>query len=122
MFFQSMLKQLYTRESLRSTDDGFRFELKNRLLAAKLTGVRRVAVDGHDVSLAGAELVTGDGRALTPDEVSAATPVEFDLGETFEVRIRGERLEVGKHEIVVEFDAVPFGGLKLEVEDVIAGA
>ena len=120
MFFKSMLKQLYTRESLRATDDGFAFELKNRLLAAKLVGVRRVAVDGRDVPLDGAQLVTGDGRVLGPDDVSADRPVDFDLGDTFDVRLRSERLAPGPHAILIEFDAQPFGTLTLDVEDTLA--
>ena len=120
MFFKSMLKQLYTRESLRATDDGFAFQLKNRLLAAKLVGVRRVAVDGRDVPLDGAQLVTGDGRVFGTGDVSADSPLEFDLGDTFDVRLRGERLAPGPHAILIEFDAQPFGALTLDVEDTLA--
>ena len=74
MFFKSMLKQLYTNGSLANTDDGFRFELKNRLMPAKLQRVRRVAVDGREVSLDGAMVATDDGRVLRPEDVSAASP------------------------------------------------
>ena len=121
MFFQSMLKKLYTIGSLQATDDGFRFQLKNRLLPAKLLGVRRVAVDGRDVPLDGAELVTGDGRVLRPSDVSPATPLEFDLGETFDVRLRGAPLAPGPHAIAIEFSSEPFGPLALDVEDTLAG-
>lgn len=120
MFFKSMLKQLYTRESLRSTDDGFAFQLKNRLLAAKLVSVRRVAVDGRDVPLDGAQLVTGDGRVLGTADVTAERPLDFDLGDTFDVRLRAEQLAPGPHAIVIEFEAQPFGALTLDVEDTLA--
>jgi len=121
MFFQSMLKQLYTRGSLRPTDDGFRFELKNRLLAAKLLGVRRLAVDGLELSLDGAELVTGDGRVVRSHDVSADTPLDFDLGDTFDVRLKAPPLAPGPHAIAIEFHASPFGALALDVEDTLAG-
>jgi hydroxymethylglutaryl-CoA reductase (NADPH) len=120
LFFKSALKQLYTRNSLRNTEDGFRFELKNRLLDAKLTGVRRIAVDGRDLSLDGAHLVLPDGRTVTPGEVSAASPLEFELGDVFDVRLRAGPLAPGAHAIEIAFDAQPFGALTLDVEDVIA--
>jgi hydroxymethylglutaryl-CoA reductase (NADPH) len=119
LIFKAALKQLYTRNSLRNTDDGFRFELKNRLMDAKLTGVRRVAVDGRDVALDGAHLVLPDGRAVTPDEVSAAAPLEFELGDVFDVRLRADRLAPGAHAIEIAFDSQPFGALTLDVEDVV---
>jgi hydroxymethylglutaryl-CoA reductase (NADPH) len=117
--FKSVLKQLYTNGSLRNTEDGFRFELKNRLMDAKLAGVRRVSVDGRDVSLEGSYLVTGDGRRVEPREVSAASPLPFELSDTFDVRLLGAPLSAGEHAIAIEFEAQPFGTLTLEVEDTI---
>lgn len=122
MFFKSVLKQLYTNGSLRNTEDGFRFELKNRLMDARLLGVRRVTVDGRDVPLDGSRLVTGDGRTVGPEDVSRETPLEFELRDTFEVRLRGAPLAPGAHAIAIEFDSEPFGALTLEVEDTVPAA
>ncbi|MDF1503742.1 hypothetical protein [Roseisolibacter sp. H3M3-2] len=120
-FFSGFLKQLYTDGSLANTDDGFRFELKNRLMPAALHGVRRVAVDGRELPLAGATIAADDGRVLRPDAVSAEAPAEFALGDRFEVRIPGERLAPGPHALTIEFDAHPVGRLTLDVEDTVAG-
>jgi len=120
MFFKSVLKQLYTNGSLRNTEDGFRFELKNRLMDAKLLGVKRVAIDGRDVALDGSYLVTADGRTVRPHEVSREAPLEFGLRATFEVRVPGAPLAAGEHSIAIEFDSQPFGALTLEVEDTLA--
>jgi hydroxymethylglutaryl-CoA reductase (NADPH) len=120
--FKTVLKQLYTNGSLRNTDEGFRFELKNRLLDARLTGVRAVRIDGRDVPLDGAHLVTADGRVVTPNEVSSAAPLRFDLGDTFDVRLRGAPLSPGPHAIAIAFDAEPFGALTLDIEDSLAAA
>lgn len=119
---KGILKQLYTDGSLRNTDDGFRFQLKNRLMDAKLAGVRRVSVGGREVSLAGARLVTGEGRTVGPEEVSTDTPLPFELGDTFDVQLKGEPLAPGTHAIEIEFVTEPFGALTLEVEDTIAAA
>jgi hydroxymethylglutaryl-CoA reductase (NADPH) len=117
---KTILKNLYTFGSLRNTDDGFGFSLKNRLIDARLVGVRRVAVGGRDVSLDGARLVLDDGRVVTSAEVSAASPVPFEVGDAFEVRLRGAPLAPGAHAIVIEFDAEPVGALTLDVEDTLS--
>ena len=122
MFFKSMLKQLYTNGSLANTDDGFRFELRNRLMPARLHGVRRVAVDGREVALDGAVVTADDGRVLRPEDVSAETPADFAVGDRFEVRLRGAPLAPGPHALEIEFDAQPVGRLTLEVEDTVVGS
>lgn len=120
-FFSGMLKQLYTNGSLANTEDGFRFELKNRLLAAKLHGVHRVAVDGRDVPLAGSRIVCDDGRVFGHADVTPATPAEFALGDRFEVRMLGAPLAPGEHALTIEFEATPVGRTVLEVRDEVAG-
>lgn len=116
----AILKNLYTNGSLTNTEDGFQFELKNRLIPAKLLGVRRVAVDGREVSLDGSIIQADDGRVLTPNDVSADTPADFDLGDRFEVRLRGAPLTPGTHALEIEFEAQPVGRLTLSVDDTIA--
>ena len=117
---KAILKNLYTFGSLRNTDDGFRFALKNRLLDARLIGVRRVSVGGREVSLDGARLVMDDGREVTPEMVSPDAPLPFEVGDAFEVRLRGGPLAPGAHAIVIEFDAEPVGALTLDVEDTLS--
>ena len=117
---KTFLKQIYTNGSLANTDDGVRFELKNRLLDAKLTGVRRVSIGDRDVPLDGATLVLEDGRVLAPPDISPNAPVPFDLGDVFVIRLRTERLPPGAHPIAIEFDSEPFGTLTIEVEDAVA--
>ena len=117
---KTILKNLYTNGSLANTDGGFRFELKNRLIPAKLAGVRRVTVDGRDVSLDGSTILADDGRVLRPEDVSADAPADFDVGDRFVVHLRGEPLAAGTHALEIEFDAQPVGRLTLDVDDTIA--
>ncbi len=49
----------------------------------------------------------------------AAAPIDFPLRRTMEVVAAVESLPVGKHEIELHFEAVPFGKLKLKVDDSI---
>jgi hydroxymethylglutaryl-CoA reductase (NADPH) len=114
-----LLKQLYTFGSLKNTDDGVRFSIKNRLSDAQISGVRAVAIGGRQIPLRDVELDFGDGRLMRPDEITAASPLAFALRSTFDVRARTAALAPGKYPIEVQFDAKPFGKLTLEVEDSI---
>ncbi|HZF67814.1 MAG TPA: hydroxymethylglutaryl-CoA reductase [Gemmatirosa sp.] len=119
MFVPSLLlKQLYTFGSLRNTDGGVSFSMKNRLSDAQVTGVRSVRVGGRDIPLGAIRIVHGE-RSLTLGELSAR-PLEFPLRATLDIVADVEPLPSGKHPVEIVFDSRPFGKLKLEVEDAIA--
>ena len=44
-----LLKQLHTNGSLRNTDDGVQFSVKNRLSDATFTGLTGLKFDGYEV-------------------------------------------------------------------------
>lgn len=115
-----LLKQLYTFSSLKNTEEGVRFSIKNRLSDAALTGLLGVRLNHQDIPLAQVRLVLDDGTVLTPEQVSTAHPVSFPLRRTLEVVVAVEALPVGKHEVEVHFDSKPFGKLNLKVEDAIS--
>jgi hydroxymethylglutaryl-CoA reductase (NADPH) len=114
-----LLKQLYTFGSLRNTDEGVRFSIKNRLSDAQLTGVRRVAIGGRTVPLDRVRIELRAGRVVGPADISDRTPIAFALRDTLDIVADGEPLPPGKHPIEIEFDSRPFGKLTLDVEDSI---
>ena len=115
------LKQLYTNGSLANATDGVTFELKNRLLDAKLVAVRRIAIDGREVPLDAATLALEDGRVLSQADVAAAAPLTFDIGDVYVVRLAIPPLATGTHALEIEFESQPFGTLTIEADDRIAG-
>lgn len=112
-----LLQRLYTIGSLRNTDTGTQFVLKNRLSDAEVTSLRRIAIDGGPVALEQVRLRLSDQRILTPSQVDAAHPLSFPLRSTVTVHAAMAGLRNGKHEIEVVFEARPFGDLHLKVED-----
>lgn len=115
------LKQLYTNGSLANEQDGVTFELKNRLIDAKLVAVRRIAIDDQDIALDVATLALEDGRVLSQADVAAAAPLPFDVGDVYVVRLAIPPLPAGAHAIAIEFDSQPFGTLTIEADDTIDG-
>ncbi|GAB4425410.1 MAG: hydroxymethylglutaryl-CoA reductase [Bacteroidia bacterium] len=111
-----LLKQLYTFGSLKNTDGGVRFSLKNRLSDATLTGIHRVCIGDHEVAMADLTIVLSDGRRISPDAVTAQTPIDFPLKDILDIEASMPNLPEGKYKIEVGFEAKPFGKLNLKVE------
>lgn len=114
-----LLQRLYTVGSLKNTDTGAQFALKNRLSDAEVTALRAVAIDGGSVALDHVRLGLSDQRILTPSQVDAAHPLPFPLRSTVTVHAAVPGLRTGRHRIEVLFEARPFGQLHLKVEDAI---
>ncbi len=114
-----LLKQLYTFGSLRNTDRGVEFSIKNRLDDATITGLQSLSFDGKEVPRDKITIELDDGRVLTPDDLEQ-TPIQFPLRRTLDVIADIDPLDVGKHKIELRFSTKPFGKLKLKVEGAIA--
>jgi len=112
-----LLRQLYTNNSLKNTNDGVQFSLKNRLSDAEIGELTGIKIDGREIALDKISVDLGDGNF-----VSAATvkDISFPLRKTLNVKADIGNLEHGKYKIGIAFKAKPFGNLKFEVEDAIA--
>ncbi len=115
----ALLKRLYTIGSLKNTNVGAQFALKNRLIDAELIAVASMAIDGCPVELDHIRLSLEDGRIIRPDEVNSEHPVPFPLRSTVTVTAATCDLPEAQHQIEIAFEARPFGKLKLNVEDSI---
>jgi hydroxymethylglutaryl-CoA reductase (NADPH) len=114
-----LLRQLYTFGSLKNTDRGVQFTIKNRLSDAEVTELQRIAIDGQIVPLDAITLDLGGGATLAPAQI-AGHPIAFPLRKTLTVLAARSSLPLGKHKIEIAFKTRPFGALKFEVEDSIA--
>lgn len=86
MFFNKLipghiLSNLYTRGSLRATEQGFRFSLKNRLINASISKVLGASVNGKSIDLTKVKLVQGEQAPFAPDSISEQQPLSFPLGK-----------------------------------------
>lgn len=114
-----LLKQLYTFGSLRNTEGGVRFSMKNRLADAQLTGLSGLRIDGTEIPLHDVE-VHVDDDVVQSHQISQSAPVAFPLRQTLALVARIAPLSTGKHDVEIAFDSRPFGKLKFTVQDSIA--
>ncbi len=110
-----LLKQLYTSDSLKNTEDGVRISLKNRLSDATLTALLGIRFDGSEVPRDSIVIDLGEGRLLRPEDVGQQ-PIDFPLRRSLDILSRIDPLAEGLHKIEVDFEAQPFGALMLKVE------
>lgn len=111
-----LLKQLYTFGSLKNTETGLRFGLKNRLSDATITGVSALKIANVERDMSQVSIHLSDGTTLSPQEVTSHTPINFPLKDTLDILVNMDALPEGKHKIELHFEAKPFGKLKLKVE------
>jgi hydroxymethylglutaryl-CoA reductase (NADPH) len=116
---KSVLGKLYNRTSLRNTEGGVRFSVKNRLAPAGLRQISEVAIDGRDIPGDRITVACENRSAFPIGSVSAENPIEFPLGSLLNFFLETEPLQEGAHEIRVVFDAPPYGPLRLEVQDTL---
>lgn len=115
-----LLKQLYTFNSLKNTDDGVCFSIKNRLNDAQLISINSVKIDGNQVPPDSIAVDFGDGDWLSPEQIHAQSPIEFPLRKILDIKLGIGPLSTGKHKLEVNFESKPFGKLMLKVDDAIS--
>ena len=116
---EKVLKRLYTYGSLTNTDDGVRFEVKNRLQDAEFGGLERLEINGDEVLRSDVTLETSEGETYELDAVDEDNALGFPVGRTVYVTVAGLELPTGDHGIEIDFVAHPFGSLSLSVTDTI---
>lgn len=111
-----ILRQLYTYNSLKNTDSGIRFSIKNRLMDAKIVGFHGIKVNGSSVAPSNITLDFGD-RQLNPENITVQNSVDFPLRKVVDIHVEGETLKSGKHELEISFQSETHGKMSFTVED-----
>jgi len=114
----SFVNRLYTVGSLRNSQAGPAYRVKNRLFDATLTSVTRIAIDGTPCDLSTTEFVVAGVPRLV-GSISVDEPLPFSLRTELDVRVQGPPLAEGPHTIATEFVCEPFGALEFEAVDYI---
>ncbi len=114
-----VLRRLYTFGSLRNTDGGVRFSIKNRLSDVTIHRIWKIRIDDREVNLSQCRIEFEDGRTLRLSEILPEQPLPFPLGKVLHIACRTEPLEIGKHKLFFEIETQQFGTLNFDVEDAI---
>ncbi|NNE98292.1 MAG: hydroxymethylglutaryl-CoA reductase [Pyrinomonadaceae bacterium] len=115
-----LLRQLYTYNSLKNTESGVKFSIKNRLTDVKFSKLKSVKINGKEIPREKITFDFGNGETLAASAVTEDNPIDFPLRKVIDVHCETENLDHGKHKIKIAVKAKGYGSLKFEVEDSIA--
>ena len=116
-----LLRRLYVKQSLANTEDGFQFELMNRLGSGYSHKVLPLTVDGAEIPIDSAEFDL-EGKPARFDQVTEQSTLTLAMNKAIVVRVTGTRLEPGAHKIGMGFDVPGLGTLRFDFTDIVADA
>ena len=114
----SLLDRVYVRGSLKNTETGYEFKLKNNIDNGTLSGVKSLTVDGNSVPLSTVILQTSAGEKPA-EEITYRTPLPLYYNSEASVRIAGEPLLPGAHSLVLALAVYEAGSIQLKINDEI---
>jgi len=114
---KTLLKKLYTRGSLTKADEGFTFNIKNRLIDVHFEGLSHLAVAGISIEKDQVFADIGDGKWISIEEVNRQKGFGLKLGKSFNVWVKSDLNGEAEVKLDFKFDTKPFGKLSFGVND-----
>jgi protein involved in polysaccharide export with SLBB domain len=115
-----LLKKLYVKGSLKNTAAGFELTIQNTLAPGTIVGLAPLKVDGVECPLAQTEVLLSNGTKLSMSDVSAQSPLRFNVGDKVTIQVEGQPLPAGPHKITISPKTKEAGILPIPAEDTIA--
>ncbi len=111
-----LINRVYQTGSLRHTDEGFTFALRNPTTPVTLQHLSDFRVDGQSIAPAQVDLVLG---AVTRpvSTVTPQAPFDFPSGERLTIVVHGRLLPPGAHEVEITLQILGIGELAARMKD-----
>jgi hypothetical protein len=111
-----LLAKLYVKSSLKNTDSGFEFTLKNIIDNTMLVGIGPVTVGEKSYEGAAIILTAGD-KTISGADLSRQTSVPARVGMLLKVAVTGDKLSPGAQKITVTGTSSDIGKFKFDISD-----
>ncbi len=119
MFPPFILAKLYVKGSLKNTETGFEFSLKNIIDSTMLSGIGPLAVGDKSYEGAAIKMVLGE-QEWQGDQISKTNLVPVKMGVPLRVLVQGDPLPAGDVKVSVTATTSDIGKIKFDVKDKIA--
>ncbi len=116
---KTLLKKLYTRGSLTKANEGFTFNIKNRLIDVHFEALSLLAIEGTQVDHERIFADLGDGKWRSIDELNEQKGFDLKLGKSFNVLVKSELNGAARINLDFKFNTKPFGKLSFGINDQI---
>ncbi|MGK0371047.1 MAG: hydroxymethylglutaryl-CoA reductase (NADPH) [Glaciecola sp.] len=115
---KSMLKQLYTLGSLRETNSGLSFSLKNRIKSAHFNQILYLSINNQQIDKHKIMITLNSEQAISLNTLEQKQGVEFPLGAILNVFVDGTFVSTSKTlNIDITISTKPFGEIELTLKD-----
>lgn len=114
-----LLRKLYIKQSLRSTRDGFEFNLKNGLGSGYAYKMHPLSLDEKEISTEITTFSLKDAEQVKFSDVSKANTFTLAMNTVVTIRVTGKTLSEGPHTIRMGFDVPGLGTLQFDFTDTV---
>jgi hypothetical protein len=111
-----LLAKMYIKGSLKNTDSGFEFALKNIIDSTLLIGIGPISVGEKNYG-AGVITMTAGEKTVNGADLSRSTPIPVRMGVPLKVSVSGEPLPTGANKIAVAATTSDIGKIKFDIND-----
>ena len=112
-----LMKRVYKKGSLRQTDEGICFDLKNVLGPGFISGFNFVKINDDTFCADKVKFVT-QGTEISAETVNEEHPIGFRLGQEGTLILKGAKcLKDGINQIIIELMNPEAGKVKLSLTD-----
>ena len=118
MFPSFLLAKLYVKGSLKNTDTGFEFALKNIIDSTQLIGIGPICVGEKNYEGQAITMTVAD-KTVNGAELSRQNSIPVRMGLPLKVSVAGDRLVPGAQRIAVAATTSDIGKIKFEISDKI---
>lgn len=117
-----LMKRVYKKGSLKQTDDGVCFDLKNVLGPGFISGFSCVKINDATFESDKVKFVT-QGEEIPAETINEANPIGFRLGQEGTLILQGAKcLKEGINQIIIELMNPEAGKVKLSLTDIFQAA
>lgn len=113
-----LLRRLYVPGSLRNTDGGWQFTIRNSIAPGETVGLSPLVVDGQEVPPHRCFFHVR-GEPVPFSAVDAANPAAMQSGTDIVVSAQSEPLPPGRHTVAMGFEVPVVGHLSFDFTDEI---
>ena len=116
-----ILRRLYVKGSLRNTDTGWSFTLKNSLGSGYAKGMQPLKIDDAEIPMT-ASSFRQDDEDITFDRVTDDTTFGLKMNRSIDISVAAAQLSPGAHKVWMGFIVPGFGRIGFDFTDEVDGA
>ena len=113
-----LLRRLYVKGSLRNSDRGFQFQLKNQLGSGYARRMLPLSLDSQEIPIESSRF-TLEAEEVSFSDVSESVPFTLKMNKISTIMVDGIRLDKSPHKIGMAFEVKGLGVLSFDFMDTV---